>query len=107
MVILSTENTNDTVNHQETPEIVPEKPVKKSRRKKLNKNRDNNFPREDRNEGITRQSSNPREFADAWTSCSRCKSRMLSFGNQSHYIDGYPFCHICFEEIKSDYKTAE
>ena len=38
MVILSTENTNDTVNHQETPEIVPEKPVKKSRRKKLNKN---------------------------------------------------------------------
>ena len=107
MVILSTETTNDAIDHQETAEIVPEKPVKKSRRKKLNKNRDNNFPREDRNEGITRQSSNPREFADAWTSCSKCRSRILSFGKESHYIDGYPFCHKCFEETKSDYITTE
>jgi hypothetical protein len=107
MVILSTETTNSDIENQENTEIIPEKPVKKSRRKKLNKNRDNNFPREDRNEGITRQSSNPREFADAWTSCSRCKSRMLSFGKESHYIDGFPFCHDCFEEKKSDYIRTE
>ena len=91
MVILSTETTNTDIDNQENTEIIPEKPVKKARRKKLNKNRDNNFPREDRNEGITRQSSNPREFADAWTSCSRCKSRMLSFGKESNFIDGIPF----------------
>lgn len=107
MVILSTETTNTDIDNQENTEIIPEKPVKKARRKKLNKNRDNNFPREDRNEGITRQSFNPREFADAWTSCSRCKSRMLSFGKESHYIDGFPFCHDCFEEKKSDYIRTE
>ena len=80
-----------------------EKDLKKIKIKKLNKNRDNKFPREDRNEDATREGINPRQFSEAWTTCSRCRDQILSFGKSTHFIDGYQYCSNCYNFVKNDY----
>lgn len=92
---------------EQSIEEVTNKPVKKIKPKKLNKKKDNKFPREDRNEDVTREGVNPRQFSDAWTTCSRCRDQILSFGEATHYIDGYQYCTECFEFVKDDYLVQD
>ena len=82
-----------------------EKDLKKIKIKKLNKNRDNKFPREDRNEDVTREGINPRQFSEAWTTCSRCRDQILSFGKSTHFIDGYQYCGNCYDFVKNDFSS--
>ena len=95
------EDSNEVVESDE------KKKVKKVKPKKLNKKKDNKFPREDRNEAITREGINPRQFSEAWTSCSRCRDQILSFGESTHFIDGYQYCKKCYEYVKDDYLKQE
>tara|TARA_B100001013_G_scaffold33966_1_gene18328 strand:+ start:1361 stop:1708 length:348 start_codon:yes stop_codon:yes gene_type:complete len=95
------EDSNEVVESDE------KKKVKKVKPKKLNKKKDNKFPREDRNEAITREGINPRQFSEAWTSCSRCRDQILSFGESTHFINGYQYCEECYEYVKDDYLEQE
>ncbi len=95
------EDSNEVVESDE------KKKVKKVRPKKLNKKKDNKFPREDRNEAITKEGINPRQFAEAWTTCSRCREQILAYGDTTHYINGYQYCEECYEYVKDDYLEQE
>ncbi len=97
------EQLEDSDNVVEADQKNEDKKIKKVKSKKLNKNKDNKFPREDRNEGITREGINPRQFSEAWTLCSRCRDQILSFGDSTHFINGYQYCEKCYEYVKSDY----
>ena len=74
-------------NESKSKEEEKGKKVKKIKLKKLNKKKDNKFPREDRNEAITKEGINPRQFAEAWTTCSRCREQILAYGDTTHYIN--------------------
>jgi hypothetical protein len=52
----------------------------------------NKFPREDRN---------PRQYIDAWTTCTRCKKAIRSYDDSVHYIDGFPYCDDCYQKVKA------
>ena len=91
----------------QTEDENTEKDLKKIKIKKLNKNRDNKFPREDRNEDVTREGINPRQFSEAWTTCSRCREQILSFGKSTYFIDGYQYCSNCYNFVKNDYITHD
>jgi hypothetical protein len=98
---------NNEINNEETKEQLEDSDnvveAEKVKPRKLNKNKDNKFPREDRNEGIAREGINPRQFSEAWTLCSRCRDQILSFGDSTHFINGYQYCEKCYEYVKSDY----
>jgi len=53
------------------------------------------FPREDM--------KFPRQYTDAWTTCTRCKVQNSAFSEKMHYIDGFPFCSDCYLEVKESY----
>ena len=92
---------------EDSNEVVESDEKKKVKPRKLNKKKDNKFPREDRNEAITREGINPRQFSEAWTSCSRCRDQILSFGESTHFINGYQHCEECYENVKDDYLKQE
>ena len=92
---------------EDSNEVVESDEKKKVKPRKLNKKKDNKFPREDRNEAITREGINPRQFSEAWTSCSRCRDQILSFGESTHFINGYQYCEECYENVKDDYLKQE
>ncbi len=94
-------------NESKSKEEEKGKKVKKIKLKKLNKKKDNKFPREDRNEAVTRQGINPRQFDEAWTTCSRCRKQILSFADTTHFINGYQYCFECYEYVKDDYLEQE
>jgi hypothetical protein len=93
------EQLEDSDNVVEADQKNEDKKIKKVKPRKLN----NKFPREDRNEGIAREGINPRQFSEAWTLCSRCRDQILSFGDSTHFINGYQYCEKCYEYVKSDY----
>ncbi len=91
----------------ESKEENKDKKVKKIKLKKLNKKKDNKFPREDRNEAITKQGINPRQFSEAWTTCSRCRKQILSYADNTHFINGYQYCEECYDYVKKDFLEQE
>jgi len=101
------EQLEDSNNVVETDQENEDKKIKKVKPRKLNKKKDNKFPREDRNEAITREGINPRQFSEAWTSCSRCRDQILSFGESTHFINGYQYCEECYESVKDYYLKQE
>lgn len=58
---------------------------------------ENRFPREDKY---------PSQYSGSWTTCTRCKKQTPSYGDDVHYIDGFPYCADCYEKVKVSYQKT-
>ena len=48
-----------------------------------------------------------RQYTDTWTICTRCRVQNSAFSKQMHYVDGFPFCSDCYQDVKRSYIKQE